>query len=258
MESGRSKKCIRAVVITLGFVLFPYLYGQAEEQSSKLPEDGWWIRYCYTDKQEANGQVHEFTQKITYSLVGTVMEDGEKCRWVELKIHTTLRGEEDVVFRKFLVAEKELIENEQPLDKLKRAWGKSSKRGLRELKLGQDVTSDSRYLRIFPGEWQKSERVDQERIVDYQKGRLSMPQARKRNVTMPINVINAGGSQKTVNWTSIIETTVWFDQVTSPVIAAERIQTKEYEKEKLILSREENFVIEDIGSDAKSSLPEIN
>ena len=157
MESGRSKKCIRAVVITLGFVLFPYLYGQAEEQSSKLPEDGWWIRYSYTDKQDADGQVRqvpEFTQKITYFLVGTVMEDGEKCRWVELKIQTTLRGEEDVNFLRFLVPE--------------------------------------------------------------------------------------------------------FDQVTSPVIAAERIQTKDYEKEKLILSREENFVIEDIGSDAKSSLPEIN
>ena len=49
-----------------------------------------------------------------------------------------------------------------------------------------------------------------------------------------------------------------FDQVTSPVIAAERIQTKNHENEKLILSREENIVIEDIGSDAKSSLPEIN
>ena len=148
---------MRVVVITLGFVLIPYLCGWAEEQPPKLPDDGWWIRYCYTDKQEANGQVREvpeFTQTITYSLVGTVREDGEKCRWVELKIQTTLRGEEDVNFLKFLVPE--------------------------------------------------------------------------------------------------------FDQVTSPVTAAERIQTKDYEKEKLILSREENFVIEDIGSDAKSSLPEIN
>ncbi len=145
---------MRVVVITIGFLLIPYLYGRAQEQSPKLSEDGWWIRYAYTDKQEANGQVHEFTQKITYSLVGTVMEDGEKCRWVELKIQTTLRGEEDVNFLKFLVPE--------------------------------------------------------------------------------------------------------FDQVTSPVIAAERIQTKNHEKEKLILSREENLVIEDIGSDAKSSLPEIN
>ncbi len=251
-------KWMRVVVITIGFLLIPYLYGWAQEQSPKLPEDGWWIRYVYTDKQEANGQVREFTEKIIYSLVGTVLEDGEKCRWVELKTQTTLRGEEDVNFLKFLVAEKELMENEQPLEKLKRAWGNSSKRGLRELKLGQGIKSESKFLRIFPGVWQKSERINQERIVDYQKGRLTMLQARKRCATMPINVINAGGLQKTVNRTSIIETTVWFDQVTSPVIAAERIQTKEYEKEKLILSREENIVIEDIGFDAKSSLPEIN
>jgi len=51
---------------------------------------------------------------------------------------------------------------------------------------------------------------------------------------------------------------VWSDQVTSPVIAAERIQTKDYEKEKWVFSREENFVIEEIVSDAKSGLPEAN
>jgi hypothetical protein len=250
-------KTVPVVVLILGCVLFSCANAQADEQILSLPEDGWWIRYLRVEKQTVFGEDRESIEKLTYSIVGTVTEDGEKCRWIELRTVASPRGMERVNISKFLVSEKDLLEAERPLDKLKRAWSKSETRGLREVKLGQGIAADAQILNIFPGVWQQSKRLDKERIVDYQKGRLPISQALIQTVKTPMKITRPRPGQNT-DRTTVVESTVWFDRATSPVFSAATLQFKSFENGELKASKQVDYTIEDIGTDANSQLPENN
>ena len=228
----------------------------AEDQTAKLPDDGWWIRYSWNEKTEVRGELQEYTEKITCSFVGTATEDSEKCRWVEKKRDWSLGGKDRVSWVKFLVPEKDLIENEKPLERLKRAWVKSGDNDVRAMIIGKDIKPDSNLLRVFPGVWQNTERLEKERVVDYQKGRLTISEARTRTDKTSDTFEIAPG--KNLDRTRIEESTVWFDQITSPVYAAASFRIKSYENDLLHYSKEIEMVIEDIGNDAQSKLPDNN
>ncbi len=238
------------VAISLFLITWVYdLNTNAEDQTAKLPDDGWWIRYSWNEKTEVNGVFRgEYTEKMTCSLVGTRTEDGEKCRWVELNRVWSLENKERISLYKILIPEKDLLESEKPLGGLKRGWFKNGDFDVRAIKLGQEIKSNSNLLRFFPGRWQKTERLDKARNVDYQKGRLSISEARTR-------------TDKTAITTraQIEESTAWFDPITAPVFSFACFRIKNDENDdKLNFSKEIEMVIEDIGNEAQSKMPDNN
>ena len=242
--------------IVFGFILLHGLDALAQEQTAKLPEDGWWIKYLCVKKEKIIGsRDQEFTRKKTYSLVGTVMENGEACRWIEVNSVYLARDKENVVIWKFLVSEKDLLERDQPLEAVKRAWIKVNEFDVRAVNVGREINSLDTQLIIFPGIWQKADRVDKEKVIDYQQGRLTIPQARVLNVTSPVNRSRNGVQLERKH---IIEYTTWFDRKTAPAFAAASIQTKSYRNDELEATFEEEMKIEDIGIDAKLHLPDNN
>ena len=249
-------KCVPISFIVFGFILIHSLDAQAQEQTTKLPEDGWWIRYLSVKKEKIIGsRDQEFTRKETYSLVGTVKENGETCRWIEVNSVYLAREKENVVIRKFLVPEKDLLERERPHEALKRAWSKVNEFDVREVNVGREINSYDTQLIIFPGMWEKADRVDTEKVVDYQQGRLTILQAGVLNVTLPVNRSRNGVQLQRKH---IIEYTTWFDRKTAPVFSAASIQTKSYRNDELEATFEEEMIIQDSGFDAKSQLPDNN
>src|SRR5260370_37737295 len=106
--------------ILLGLIACANSAVRADEAPKMLPKDGWWVRYFVTMNF---GQPNdEQTIKRKYSLVGTVTENDQKCRWVEMKSVQSVNGKEQTDIIKFLVPEKELLESEKPLESLIRAW----------------------------------------------------------------------------------------------------------------------------------------
>ena len=95
---------------------------KAEDATAKLPNDGWWVRYLVTGKDPGNND--DAPTKCTYSLAGSANENGQLCRWVEVKWDRTFDGKKQVDILKFLVPEKELLHGEKPLDSLVRCWRK--------------------------------------------------------------------------------------------------------------------------------------
>jgi hypothetical protein len=83
----------------------------AEDAPAKLPADGWWVRYFVTTRRE--GTNDETIMKRTYSLVGTSTENGEKCRWIEMNSVLTINGKERKEILKFLLPEKQLLEDDR-------------------------------------------------------------------------------------------------------------------------------------------------
>ena len=248
----------RTIAMTFGVVVTQCIFGMADEPEVRLHEDGWWVRYASITKQEFNGQVQEYTCKSTYSLVGTVKEDGETCRWIELNSVCTFGEKEHAVISKYLVPEKDLLEHEQPLDKLTRGWTKANKMDVRAVKVGQGIHPGNTSLGIFPGMWQKAERVKKVRVVDYQHGRLTIAEARTLKVTMPVQNVNRPFTGKTQNEESVTEYMVWFDQTLPSVYAAAKIQTKRIVNDQLEALTEHDIVIEDYGTGAMSKLPDNN
>jgi len=244
-------KSVPALFVAFGFVLIPCLNVLAQEQTTKLPDDGWWIRYFSTRKEEFNRQVKEFTGKFTYSLVGTTVEDGETCRWIELKSVFSSSETENVILWKLLVLEKDLLEREQPLEALKRGWRKVNKLDVEAFKIAPNPLKTQ--LMIFPGMWQKVDLVDTEKVVDYQHGRLTIPHARVLKLTEPANVNRPRDERNVVS-----EYTTWFDPKIAPVFAAAKFQTKIYVKDELRRTIVDDWVVEDTGTDAKSQLPDNN
>jgi hypothetical protein len=247
-------KCISSA-IAFGAVLLLGMTAGAEDQIIQAPQDGWWIRYFSTTKQEANGMVQEYTSQSTYSLVGTTMEDGEKFRWVEVNMVTSIGEKKHEVLWKYLIAEKDLMASERPNDKVKRGWVKSNDLEVRAIEAGKNVSSASTTLLIFPGMWQKAKLIENNRVVDYQSGRLTIPHARTLSTKEPINMNRAFRSQKGIR-TVAVDYTIWLDPASSPVFSAAKISSKVYNNDQLNSSREDDMVIEDTGTDAVSKLPD--
>src|SRR5262245_54828761 len=158
----------------------------ADDVPAKLPADGWWVRYFVTMRRE--GLNDETVMKRTYSLVGTSMENGEKCRWVEMKAIIPVNGQDHTEIFKFLIPEKDLLEGERPMNNLVRAWRKFDDEPADEQKFNQGPGGRGfsgnadyylgHYMIIFPGPQQKAKVIEEKRTVEYQQGRLELDAAR--------------------------------------------------------------------------------
>lgn len=259
MTTVQIMKRLGVVAIAFGMTLIQCLFALADDQAAQLPEDGWWIRYFTASKLEAfNGTVKEYTIKATYSLVGTVAEDGVKLRWVEVHSIFVADGKESVVLSKFLIAEKDLLESEQPLDKIKRGWLKSGAIDVRAVVAGKGINPYNTRTVVFPGMWQKAERIGNERILEYQQGKMAIPEARTLQVSTPVEVVGTPNAPNTINRKSLIEYTGWYHRTTLPLIAAAKIHTKTFYNDKLNTTQNEDIVMQEYGTGAKSRLPENN
>ncbi|MSR56843.1 MAG: hypothetical protein EXS05_04130 [Planctomycetaceae bacterium] len=228
----------------------------ADEAAPGLPKDGTWVRYFGTMRRE--GTTDETALKRTYSLVGTKTENGQVCRWVEMKdVHQVNHKEEPNIF-KFLIPEKDLLENKKPLESLVRAWGKFNDGDVQELKFnspdGLPGDPHSRFgwhLVIFPGPRQQAETLKESRVVDYQHGRLEIPDARLGRYRA---MRRARGAN--FNFTLSMDSTYWCHSDVPLGVAAWKSRLELRQDDMVRPSTQFEFVLEDFGTNAKSALPD--
>ena len=80
----------------------------------QLPADGTWVKFDFIPPNDSSSKGEPETQTLTMSSVGVVTVDGEKCRWIELKIVPKTKGYFPQLV-KFLVPERFLTANEDPM-----------------------------------------------------------------------------------------------------------------------------------------------
>jgi hypothetical protein len=83
----------------------------------QVPADGTWARY---DVTITNRVGDKRKVEVTFKVVGTVEQNGEKLRWIEVK--HPVEGQTHIV--KMLIPEKHLKAGEEPLRHVQRAWRK--------------------------------------------------------------------------------------------------------------------------------------
>ncbi len=233
----------------------------AEEAQSRLPKDGWWVRYYVMMK--TNQPNDTWTVKRTYSLVGSVIENGQKCRWIEMKSMQSIDGREQTDIIKFLIPEKDLLESDKPLDSLVRAWQKLDDGTVEEVQLDQPIDGDGgvisadfawgRNMAIFPGPQRKAIAHEERKVVEYQKGRLEIAGGRNGTHVATRNLPTSG--EKHAFNTSF---TVWNHPSVLPACAAMRQRIEYRRNDVLLLTTVKEIVVEDFGTAAKSALPDNN
>jgi len=100
----------------------------------QLPEDGAFVVYdLEIEVREGFGKIkgkgklknirnHIGKGTLKIASVGSVTENGEKCRWIELKMILEMQGQKSVTISKILVPEKYLKEGENAFGKKIRGW----------------------------------------------------------------------------------------------------------------------------------------
>jgi hypothetical protein len=238
----------------------------AEDAPPKLPANGSWVRYNVTARREgSNNDDATFTRM--YSLVGTTTEEGQPCRWVEMKTVHKFDGKEKTDILKFLIPEIELLQSEKPLNSLVRTWRKIDDGDAKLMTFDQEsgvegtyysrLSADSgfgRDLFLLPGPQRKSKRVNQRNIVEYQRGRLEIAEGRSgKHISSRMPRVN--GQRKL---TIVLEFTVWNHPAVPLGCAAAKDRVEYLIDDVPSEAFESEWVVEDFGTDAKSAIPDKN
>jgi hypothetical protein len=243
-------------------VLVAPLIGRAADAPAKLPDDGWWVRYFVT--MRGNQPNDESTIKRTYALVGTAIENNQKCRWVEMKSVPVVDGKDlPGVVVKFLVPERELLNSGKPLESLVRCWKKDADGAVEAQKFNQPRgaggfagSADFWFggdLLFLPGVQRNSKAVNEKNTVEYEHGRLEIAEARafKYQASRPAPVDDRKQE-------FVFECTVWNHPAVAPGFAALRERVEYRISDTLVQAGSEEYVLQDFGTDAKSAMPEHN
>src|SRR5579863_4742608 len=106
---------------------------------------------------------------------------------------------------------------------------------------------------LFPGPQRKSKRVVEERIVEFQRGRLALSEAQIG--THEATRINSTDQKKQ---TSAAEFTIWNHPTIPLGFAAAKSRVEFLVDNVLLRAQTIEWTIEDFGADAKSAMPENN
>jgi hypothetical protein len=241
-----------AIAVALGW---PPASGRGEDRPREIPKDGSWVRY-HEEVQDLAKQQKYAAVTTTLSLVGTVIEEGQTCRWLEKK--SVLPEGEDgagTYVVKVLVPEKELWDSETPFAHVRRAWFLRPNEQAMEMPSRSLVTNANKAFRELllwtPGMLKNSgTAADKSKDIEYQPGRLNGTQART-------GTLADDGTGPVRFETSYI---AW-QHPDLPLGAAEVKITKEgfINRQKTPQWRTSiTYRIEDVGTDAKSMLPDNN
>jgi hypothetical protein len=229
--------------------------GRGEDWPREIPKDGAWVRY-HEEVQDLAKREKYAPVKTTLSFVGTVVEEGQTCRWLEKK--SILPEGEDgagTYVVKALVPEKELWESETPFAHVRRAWVLRPNEQPIEMPPRSLVTNANKVFQELllwtPGMLKNSgTAADQSKDIDYQPGRLKGAIAR----TGTLADRGTGPGRTEMSY-------IAWQHADLPIGAGEVKITKEF-----FINRQKTpqrrtsiiYQIEDVGTDAKSMLPNNN
>lgn len=234
------------IALLVGVCLCPVC--RSDDRETKLPEDGTWVRYQESWERIDSGLSH--THRVTVSLVGSVREKDEPCRWIEVQVEIPEQGPEHGTYVfKMLFRERDLRENDNPLAGLVRAWMKFNDKPVYEFRpdeLGQLPT-----LLWAPGVLKHAKAVDGPKDVEYQQGRLKEARARAGELVLLNN--------PRPDWRMSWEYQVWMHPDLPLGFAEARCTFEMRDNERRMRTRQiTEYRLQDSGTGAKTALPDSN
>ena len=216
-----------------------------------LPKDGSWTKYYMEMKSEKPMQT--MTGTLTLRSVGSVTENGEKCRWVEMQMEGERDGKKQGGVFKFLVKEKDFKPGAKGVPEIIRGWTQNKTGGEVKELTDQEKSPDGMIVIFFGGNRKDVKKLKAEKVIDYQKGQLKITTGTSGKLDIKPNP-NAPANFK-VNVTQ----SVWPHKNVPFGTAAMELQMETRNKDMLVSKMKMTFTVQDHGSggkQAKSALPD--
>lgn len=132
----------------------------------QLPKDGSWVRYNFAMTGDQAGLGASGTLMI--SSVGQTTENGEKCRWIEIKFIGKISEQEVVQVLKLLIPEQHQHKGKKPHEHVIKGWMKDG--GSDPEKLSD---SEHKFLvELLLGPLEDVKKLEKKKVVDYQEGQF--------------------------------------------------------------------------------------
>jgi hypothetical protein len=238
--------------------------------AKSLPADGSWVRYVVSHestshpyrgrkaKSDANVEtvkVKRWSEKITLSFVGQTVENGVPCRWVEIRIERSDQQADKPCGYKMLLKEEGLLSDKHPL---------AEKNVLRVWQQMPDGTVSRRddslgYSDLFswtPGAVRHLKPAGETREIDFATCHLSSATAYSGMTTT-----NAHVALGVIRIHLEEQMTVWLHPDLPAGFAGMRMEensTARFMTHPATLHHVAEYVLEDAGTDAQTSMPEHN
>jgi hypothetical protein len=242
--------------VALGIALLaeflPAIAG-GEDIPAELPKDGAWVRYDVEfDNPERKSKV---SSEWTFTMVGTVIEDGKTCRWVEIKNADERAGQPGKVISKMLIPESAFLEPGNPAERMIRCWMTKPDGSVVMLPIFEPAharRAGVTYEKLFlwtPGARKNLTQIDEPKDFDYQGGRLNGAQAWTGKT-----VLTDAGVDRKSRWETTY--TVW--QHPDLALGSAQIRVRQEGTTTVGTSTTQFWVyrLKDTGTGAKTELPD--
>ncbi len=253
----RPARACLVIILLVGWYLVPVL---AEDRPRELPKDGTWVRW-QVETEFRDEKRSALT--VTLSLVGTVVEDGERCRWLERK-QEIREGQHagTVSVARVLIPEKDILTAEHPLDRARRLVVRrpdgSAQRFEDKDKVTRNPESWEELLLWTPGMLKGSSVENgQKKDIEYQHGRLASAQGQSatRKYRSDSEQLGTGAKFQT---TIELEHTTWQHPDLPFGFAEARIVSHQSVNDIKGGRSLKIYRLQDVGTDAKTEIPDQN
>ncbi|MFQ5733332.1 MAG: hypothetical protein ACE5KM_15430 [Planctomycetaceae bacterium] len=216
-----------------------------------LPKDGTWTRYYMEMKSERPMQM--MTGTFTLRSVGSVTENGEKCRWVEMQMEGERDGKKEKGAFKFLVKEKDFKPGSKSVPEIVRGWIQNKADGEVKELTDQEKSPDGMMVIFFGGHRKDVKKLKKEKVIDYQKGQLKITTGTTGTLELKPAPNAPAGFKYTVTQS------VWPHKNVPFGTAAMEVQMEIKIKDMIASKMKMTFSVQDHGTggeQAKSALPD--
>jgi hypothetical protein len=228
--------------------------GRGENLHRELPKNDAWVQYQWDWNRLDSGQ--KMSATVTLSIVGSVVENDEPCRWVELKYVIPEGSEKGTLIEKLLIREKDLLASANPMEHVLRTWVRFNDEPvyLKEAYNNKDEAIGPLLL-WTPGVLKNVAKGGDPKDIEYQHGRLKAAQPWAGRMVLPETnkdgVVVLHLSRKY---------TLWRHADLAFGFAEAEIKDDVYnlDKTKVLSQQVSVYVLQDAGVGAKTALPDSN
>jgi hypothetical protein len=228
--------------------------GRCEDRQRELPGDGAWAQYQWDWHRLDNGQ--KMSATVTLSMVGVVVEKEEPCRWVELKYVIPEGDEKGTLIEKLLIREKDLFKSANPMEHVLRTWVRFNDEPVRRKESHENNDMAIGPMLLWtPGVLKSASRTGPTKDIEYQRGRLEAAHSWTGKMILP----ESDQSGNVVLRRSRKFTLRVHDEQSIGFAEAE-VQDDVYNADMTALRSQQVgiYLLQDMGTDAKSALPDSN
>lgn len=226
-----------------------------DEPPRELPKDGAFVRYRIEGVHSLRGIERARSATKTLSLVGTVVEEGVNCRWIEEKTVThepaNMAG---TLILKRLIPEKDILSSKRPSEQVRRAWVRLRDTEVMKVEVSRLKNVSEEVLLWTPGMLKDSDLANNEtKDINFQQGQFKNAQGWKGEFVDKHRLRNTNKEFKLVR-----KHTVWQHPELLFGFAEATIHSEQFIEGEKIEWESSVYRLQDVGTNAKTELPDNN